>query len=67
MKIRDLIRETSSGGSTSAGSIASVNSPMGTPPEGQFFGGDPNSSIYKPIKNHRKRRKDASTRNNPAS
>ena len=50
------ITESSSGG-TSSGSIATVNAPMGMPPEGQFFGGDPNSSIYGKIKKNRARRK----------
>lgn len=59
MKIKDIIRENGSGGGTSSGSISTVNSPIGTPPAGQFFGGDPNSSIYSPIKRHRKKRKNA--------
>jgi len=56
MRLKD-IKESSSGGSTSAGSIATVNGPIGSPKNGQFFGGDPNASIYGPIKKHRKDRK----------
>jgi hypothetical protein len=56
MKISELLKETASCGSTSAGSIATVNA-TGTPPKGQFFGGDPSSSIYGVIHKNRKNRK----------
>jgi hypothetical protein len=54
MKISEIISET-----TSSGCIASVNTPVGGKLEnGQFFGGDMNSSIYGNIKKNRERRKD---------
>lgn len=57
MKIKELerkISESASGGSTSAGSVASVNTPLGS---ASGFGGDPASSIYHNIKNNRKKNK----------
>ena len=59
MKISEIIQETSSGGSTSAGNMGTTIA-GGTPPKGQFFGGDPASSIYSTIKKNRKDRKTAS-------
>jgi hypothetical protein len=57
MKISELLKENSSAGGTSAGSIATNMTPNGTPPNGQFFGGDPSSSIYNTIKKNRKNRR----------
>jgi hypothetical protein len=51
------IQESASAGATGAGSIC-TNLAGGTPPKGQFFGGDPASSIYSTIKKHRKQRKE---------
>jgi len=51
------IKETASAGATGAGAIC-TNLAGGTPPKGQFFGGDPASSIYPTIKKHRKARKE---------
>lgn len=56
MKISEIINETSSSGSTGAGSIA-TNISNGKLKDGQFFGGDPSSSIYATIKKHRENRK----------
>jgi hypothetical protein len=58
MRLKEIIREEGSCG-TSSGSIATVNTPLGSnsPKDGQFFGGNPNSSIYTPIKKNRKKRK----------
>jgi len=55
------LEESASCGSTSSGSIATVNG-TNTPPSGQFFGGDPNSSVYGKIKRNRRRRKNATPR-----
>ena len=55
------LEESASCGSTSSGSIATVNG-TSTPPTGQFFGGDPNSSIYGIIKRNRRRRKNVTSR-----
>lgn len=55
------LEESASGGSTSSGSIATVNG-TNTPPSGMFFGGNPNTSVYGPIKRNRRRRKNATTR-----
>ncbi len=62
MKIAEIIKENSSGGSTSAGSIATNMSPQGKISKNNFFGGDPNSSIYGPIKKHRTIRKKNKTK-----
>lgn len=51
------LEESSSCGSTSSSSIATVNTGLSNGPiKGQFFGGDPNSSIYDTIKKNRKKR-----------
>lgn len=57
MRLSD-IKENASSGATGAGSISTSMS-GGTPPTGQFFGGDPTSSIYSTIKRHRNARKKA--------
>jgi len=53
---QDDLDESASSGATSAGAIATVNDSFDSPKDGQFFGGDPNSSIY-PIKKNREERK----------
>ena len=56
MRLKEMIKETASGGSTGASSVAYA--PAGsTPKAGQFFGGDPNASIYGIIKKNRENRK----------
>lgn len=55
MRLRD-IKENASCGATSSGAIATAIS-GGTPPAGQFFGGNPSSSIYGPIKKRRAARR----------
>ena len=67
MRIKEIVRENGSSGGTSSGSISTVNSPLNSPPEGQFFGGNSNSSIYGPIKNNREKRKHAIKRDNITS
>jgi len=55
---RASLLESASGGSTGAGAIATVNTTMNKKiPDGQFFGGDSNASIYGPIKQNREKRK----------
>jgi hypothetical protein len=56
MKISEVINETASSGSTTSANMGTTIA-GGTPPKGQFFGGDPASSIYTTIKKHRKDRK----------
>ncbi|VVC05892.1 Uncharacterised protein [uncultured archaeon] len=50
------LKESASCGATSAGGIATVIGNRKVP-DGQFFGGDPSSSIYSTIKKHRQKRK----------
>jgi len=57
----DPLGESASCGGTSSGGIATVNG-TNTPPKGQFFGGDPNSSVYGPIKKNRRKRKNVTPR-----
>ena len=56
MRLSD-IKENSSSGATSSANMGTTIA-GGTPPKGQFFGGDPSSSIYSTIKNNRKKRKE---------
>lgn len=58
MKIYEIIKETSSSGGTSAGSIATNVASGGTPPAGQFWGSDFSASIYKTVKKNRKKRQE---------
>lgn len=55
MRIKEIIDESSSCGATSSGAIAIA--PVYKTNGNSFFGGDPSSSIYGTIKNHRVNRK----------
>jgi len=62
MRLKELIKETASSGSTTSANMGTALA-GGTPPKGMFFGGDPNSSIYTTIKKHRNARKKAVSEN----
>jgi hypothetical protein len=64
MKIAEIVKENASGGSTSACCIATNMTPGGTPPKGQFFGGDPASSIYSHVWLNRKKRRETNNEKN---
>lgn len=59
--LENQVAESASCGGTSSGSIAT--SLTGSPSNGQFFGGNPNTSVYGPIKKNRKKRKTIISRN----
>lgn len=56
MRLKQITTETASCGSTTAAAMGTTLA-GGTPPAGQFFGGDPSSSIYPQIKKQREARK----------
>ena len=57
MKISEIISETASCGATSSGAIATIPTASVNLKRGQFFGGDPSSSIYAVKKGSTKNRK----------